>query len=100
MPKWKLPRSMTILGRRVRIREGAGLYVHGQKCWGYYCQETDLIMIEKEQSDKSKYRTLAHELGHVFHVVCGYDLTDSPREAESFCQLFAAVVEDIQRQLK
>ena len=91
----KLPKSITILGRKIKIKEGKNLHYNGMPCLGLCDYEGQIIYIEKNQADHTKFDTLCHELSHFFLILCGMDQKMSESEVEMYCQLITAFVNDL-----
>lgn len=97
MKKKKFPTSITILGRKVKIKQGRGLVYMGQPCLGLCNYDEKIIYLEKEQSDEMKYDTLLHEIHHFYLEFTGFSQKMSDAENEIACQMFTALFNDIKK---
>ena len=91
----RVPKSITILGRKVTIKVGENLVYHGQPCLGLFDYGKMTIYLEKNQSNHSMRDTLYHECCHYFMLLCGMDQKMSDSEVEMYCQLISAFVNDM-----
>ena len=100
MKKNKIPRTVSILGRKYKIKQGRGLSYNGQPCLGL-CDNTEkIIYLEKDQDDEMKKETLLHELCHSMLFITGIDQKLSESENEMYAQLFTAWFHDVEKALK
>jgi Zn-dependent peptidase ImmA (M78 family) len=97
--KKKFPKAITILGRKIKIKQGANLVYMGQACLGLCNYDEKVIYLEKNQSDEMKYDTLVHECTHFMLELTGISQKLNDSENEIFCQLFTALYSDIKRQM-
>jgi Zn-dependent peptidase ImmA (M78 family) len=95
-PKKKLPSSITILGRKYKIKQGKGLVWNGQTCLGLCDNTSRIIYLEKEQDDQTKKETLLHECVHALLFISGFDQRLSESENEVYCQIFTAFYHDME----
>jgi len=99
MKKKAFPKSIMILGRKYKIKQGKGLIYQGQPCLGL-CDNTSMIIyIEKDQDDKTKKETLLHEAVHSMLFITGMDQKLSESENEMYAQLWAAFYSDMEKVL-
>jgi Zn-dependent peptidase ImmA (M78 family) len=97
--KRKFPSSITIMGRKLKIKQGTGLVYQGQQVLGLCDYDKKMIYIEKSQTDESKYDTLIHEATHYFLILAGLDQRISESENEIYCQLITAFFNDLKKVL-
>lgn len=97
MKKKKFPTSITILGRKVKIKQGRGLVYMGQPCLGLCNYDEKVIYLEKEQSDEMKLDTLVHESSHFFLELTGISQKLSESENEIYCQVITALFNDLKK---
>lgn len=97
MKKKKFPTSITILGRKVKIKQGRGLIYMGQPCLGLCNYDEKIIYLEKEQSDEMKLDTLVHEASHFFLELTGISQKLSDSENEIYCQVITALFNDLKK---
>lgn len=88
-------KSITILGRKVKIKVGENLVLNGEPCLGLCDYDNKTIYLEKNQSSESLKDTLTHEACHFFFTLCGIDQKMSNSELEIMCQLITAFVNDM-----
>lgn len=88
-------KSITILGRRVRIKEGANLVYRGEPCLGLCDYDNRIIYLEKNQSPRMKKDTLRHEAIHFFLELTGISQKLSESENEVYSQLITALLDDL-----
>jgi Zn-dependent peptidase ImmA (M78 family) len=93
--KRKFPSSITIMGRKLKIKQGSGLVYQGQQVLGLCDYDKKMIYIEKNQTDESKFDTLIHECTHFFLILAGMDQKISESENEMYCQLITAFFNDL-----
>lgn len=93
----KFPTSVVILGRKVKIKQGKGLFYDGRPCLGLCDYDNKIIYIEKDQPEHTKMETLLHEIQHYFLELSGFSQKMSDAENEISCQLFTALVQDIKK---
>jgi Zn-dependent peptidase ImmA (M78 family) len=92
----KFPVSITILGRKYKIKQGKNLAYLGQPCLGLCDNENKIIYLEKNQSDHVKKETLIHEVAHAFMFISGIDQKLSDSECEMYAQLLTALYADVE----
>lgn len=97
MKKKKIPSSIIILGRKVKIKQGRGLTYMGQPCLGLCSYDEKVIYLEKDQSDEMKMDTLIHEATHFFLELTGISQKLSDSENEIYCQVITAFFNDIRK---
>jgi Zn-dependent peptidase ImmA (M78 family) len=90
----KIPNSIVILGRRLKIKEGVNLVYMGEHCLGLCDYESKTIYLEKNQSMQSKKEVLLHECAHYLLELSGISQTLSNSENEIYAQLLMAFVQD------
>ncbi len=96
--KKKFPKQLTILGRVVKIKQGAGLMYQNQPCLGLCNYDEKTIYLEKNQDEPMKYETLCHEAAHFFLELTGISQKLSDSENEMYCQLLTAFFNDIKKE--
>lgn len=94
-----MPKSIIILGRKVKVIQGRGLLYNGEPCLGLCDYDANTIYIEKNQSVQSKKDTLSHEAIHYFLTLLGIDQKMTDREVEIYCQSFTALFKDLKKHL-
>lgn len=97
--KKKFPTSVTILGRKVKIKQGKGLTYMGQPCLGLCNYDENIIYLEKDQSDQMKKDTLCHEAVHYLLELTGISQKLSESENEIYCQVITAFFNDMKTNL-
>jgi hypothetical protein len=100
MKKKRFPLSITVLGRKYKIKQGANLAYHGQPCLGLCDNTARLIYLEKNQDDQTKKETLLHEAVHAMLFITGIDQKLSEGENEVYAQLITAFYHDVEKALK
>lgn len=95
--KKKIPNTIYILGRKVKIKQGRGLVYDNQQCLGLCDYSNNIIYLEKDQSDQSKIDTLSHECIHYFMILLGIDQKLRDSEVEIYCQSFTALFNDLKK---
>lgn len=93
----KLPNSITILGRKVKIKQGKNLMYDGKQLLGLCDYEAHTIYLEATQSEETKKDTLCHEALHYFLILLGIDQKLSESENEIYCQSFTALFKDLKK---
>jgi hypothetical protein len=96
--KKKFPTQLNILGRIVKIKQGAGLVYHGQPCLGLCNYDEKIILLEKDQPEEMKRETTVHESVHFFLELTGMSQKLSDSENEIYCQLFTALYYDLKKE--
>jgi Zn-dependent peptidase ImmA (M78 family) len=91
----KIPKSITILGRTIKIKTGKNLYFQGEPCLGLCDYDNRIIYLEQNQSPQCMKDTLCHEAVHFFLILCGMDQRMSDSEVEMYCQLVTALINDL-----
>lgn len=99
MKKKKFKTSITILGRKYKVKQGAGLTYNGQTILGLCDNVNRIIYLEKSQDDTTKRETLLHEATHAMLYITGIDQKLSEGENEVYCQLFTAFIVDMEKAL-
>lgn len=97
--KKKFPTSVTVLGRKVKIKQGKGLTYMGQPCLGLCNYDDSIIYLEKDQSEQMKRDTLCHEAVHYFLELTGISQKLSDSENEIYSQLISAFFNDMKNNL-
>lgn len=95
--KKKFPTSVTILGRKYKIKQGNNLVYEGNHCLGLCDNLNRIIYIEKQQDENTKKDTLLHEMGHALFFITGFDQKMSDSENEIFAQLITAWFRDVEQ---
>lgn len=98
--KKRFPTSISILGRKYKIKQGKHLVYNGQSCYGLCDNINKIIYLEKDQDDQTKKETLLHECVHGMLFITGIDQKLSEGENEVYCQLFTAFYHDMEKALK
>lgn len=93
----KLPSSITILGRKVKIKQGKNLTYEGRALLGLCDYDNKIIYIEKDQKESTKRETLLHEIYHFHLELTGFSQKMSDSENEVACQLFTALYLDLHK---
>lgn len=99
MKKKRFPVSITVLGRKYKVKQGIRLVYNGQPCLGLCDNTTRIIYIEKDQDDVTKKETLLHEAVHAMLFITGIDQKLSEGENEVYAQLFTAFYHDMEKAL-
>lgn len=99
MKKKRFPSSISILGRKYKIKQGKNLTYLGQPCLGLCDNLNRIIYLEKDQDDATKKETLCHEAAHSFFFITGIDQKLSEGENEIYSQLFTAFYHDMEKAL-
>lgn len=97
MKKKRFPTSISILGRKYKIKQGRGLTFHGQPCLGLCDNNSKIIYIEKDQDEQSKVETCIHEFCHALMHISGIDQKLTEAECEIYAQLFTAFYVDVEK---
>lgn len=100
MKKKRFPSSVTVLGRKYKVKQGANLSYNGQPCLGLCDNTTKIIYLEKNQDDQTKKETLLHEAAHAFLFITGIDQKLNDGENEIYAQLLTAFFHDVEVCLK
>jgi Zn-dependent peptidase ImmA (M78 family) len=95
--KKRFPSSISILGRKYKIKQGKGLSYQGQPCLGLCDNLNKIIYIEKDQDDQTKRETCVHEFFHALLFISGIDQKLTEAENEIYCQLATAFYHDIEK---
>lgn len=93
--KSKIPRSVTILGRKFRVRLVNGIKYGEEYAAGLCDFNKKLILLDKNQSEEDLLVTLAHESYHVALQVVGLEQCMNNSEVETHCQVFANTFFDL-----
>jgi Zn-dependent peptidase ImmA (M78 family) len=96
----KVPSSITILGRKVKIKQGNNLVYNGQQCLGLCDCDNNTIYLEKSVELPAKHDVLIHEIGHYFLEITGFSQKMSDSENEVMCQLLTLFYNDVKKSLK
>jgi Zn-dependent peptidase ImmA (M78 family) len=99
MKKKRFPSSITILGRKYKIRQHNNLAWQGQAVYGLCDNNTKTIYLEKNQEDPVKKETLLHEASHAFLFITGIDQKLAESENEMYAQLLTAFYHDVEKGL-
>ncbi len=91
----KLPKSITILGRKFKIVQKKVLMYQDKPVLGLCDPGQKIIYLSKDQTDKEKLETLYHECVHGMLNISGIDQSISESENEIMCQLFTALFHDL-----
>lgn len=97
MKKKSFPKSVSIMGRKFKVKQVKNLLYNNEPCLGMCDYDGRIIYLEVNQKDDVKFSTLVHECAHALLILCGLDQRMSELEVEINCQLVAAFVEDIVR---
>lgn len=100
MKKKKFPASVTLCGRKYKIKQGKNLVYNGQPCLGLCDNQNRIIYLEADQEETSKRETLLHELAHAFMNLVGIDQKLTEAEAEIYCQVWTMFFHDVEAALK
>jgi Zn-dependent peptidase ImmA (M78 family) len=95
----KVPSSVVILGRKVKVKQGNNLHYMGEPCLGLCDYDNKIIYLEKNQSPQMKHDTLIHEMTHFFLELTGLSQKLSDSENEIYCQLITAFHNDLKHSL-
>jgi len=95
----KVPSSVTILGRKVKVKQGNNLHYMGEPCLGLCDYDNKVIYLEKNQLAQMKHDTLVHESVHFFLELTGLSQKLTDNENEIYSQLFTALYNDLKSQL-
>jgi Zn-dependent peptidase ImmA (M78 family) len=77
-----MPKSLTVLGLKVKIKLVKNLTSDGHPVHGYFDPSKSLICIEKEMSLSDQYKTLFHEISHVLTFRNGMTFTGFPNSMD------------------
>lgn len=97
MKKKRFPSSVTILGRKYKLKQGKGLVYNGQPCLGLCDNGNRVIYLEKDQDEQTMRETCVHEFFHALLFISGIDQKLTEAENEIYCQLATAVYHDIEK---
>lgn len=97
MKKKRFPSSISILGRKYKIKQGSNLVYMGQPCLGLCDNQNKIIYLEKDQDEQTKKETLIHECYHALLSISGIDQKLSEAENEIHCQLATAFYHDVEK---
>lgn len=95
----KIPSCVVILGRKVKVKQGANLHYNGEACLGLCDYDNKIIYLEKNQSPQMKNDTLIHEMSHFFLELTGLSQKLSDSENEIYCQLITAFFNDLKKNI-
>jgi Zn-dependent peptidase ImmA (M78 family) len=73
-----LPKHITILGLKVKVKLVKNLTSDGHQVQGYYDPQKTLICIEKDMTLSDQYKTFFHEISHVLTIRNGMMFTGFP----------------------
>ena len=93
----KLPSSVNIFGRKIKVKQGKNLAYEGQLILGLCDYSKNMIYIEANQTEQSKIETLHHEIVHYFLIMTGMDQRLAESEIEMYCQLIANLIKDLDK---
>lgn len=93
----KFPTSITILGRKYKIKQGKNLVWQSQQVFGLCDNLNRIIYIEKDQDERTKRETCVHEFFHALLFISGIDQKLTEAENEIYCQLATAFYHDIEK---
>jgi Zn-dependent peptidase ImmA (M78 family) len=95
-----IPKSINVLGLRVKIKQVKNLKLDGHLVHGYFDPQNAVICIEKEISDEHKWRTLFHELSHVLTFRNGLTFTGFPSSMdEILAETNSSMIYELMNQL-
>jgi Zn-dependent peptidase ImmA (M78 family) len=95
----KFPKSIQIMGRKIKIKQGVNLVYKEQPCLGLCDYDNKIIYLEKNQPDQSKVETLVHEATHFFLELTGISQKLDEDTNEMYCQLITALFVDLKKDL-
>lgn len=95
--KKRFPSSVSILGRRYKIKQGKNLVFQGQPCLGLCDNLNKIIYLEKDQDEQTKKETIIHECFHALLFISGIDQKLTEAENEIYCQLATAFYHDVEK---
>lgn len=90
----RIPKTIEILGRKLKIKEGSNLVFMGEPCLGLCDYNSKTIYLEKNQSLESKKEVLLHEAAHYLLELSGISQKISDSEHEIYAQLLMTFVQD------
>lgn len=96
----KIPTSITIMGRKIKIKQGVNLVYKNEPCLGLCDYDGKVIYLEKGQEYQSKVETLVHEATHFFLELTGISQKLDEDTNEMYCQLITALFVDLKKDLK
>lgn len=97
--KKSFPKSITIMGRKIKIKQGKNLVYREQPCLGLCDYDGKTIYLEKEQDHNTKVETLVHEATHFFLELTGISQKLDEDTNEMYCQLITALFVDLKKDL-
>jgi hypothetical protein len=97
--KKSFPKSITIMGRKIKIKQGVNLIYKEQPCLGLCDYDNKTIYLEKNQPQQSKVETLVHEATHFFLELTGISQKLDIDTNEMYCQLITALFVDLKKDL-
>lgn len=100
MKKKRFPSSITILGRKYKIKQGVNLVYNGQPCLGLCDNSEKVIYLERNQDEQTKKETILHEACHAMLFITGIDQKLSDGENEVYAQLITAFYHDVEKALE
>lgn len=95
MNKAKIPRSVTILGRKYKVKLVNGIKFGEKFAAGLVDFDQKIILLDKNQSEEELLVTIAHESYHIALNTVGFDQCMTEAEVESHCQVFANTFFDL-----
>lgn len=98
--KKKFPKFITIMGRRVIIKQVSELKNEaGEDLAGECDYNKKTILIHKDQTHEEKSETLVHEATHFFLELTGISQKIDGNTAEMYCQLITALFHDLKNDI-
>jgi len=92
--KIKSLKSVTILGRKYKIKQKECPTLNNQRVAGYADPMNMIICMEKNLNDHDYVNVLCHEICHCIFFTFGGDQVMSNMEIEIFCQSFGSGFSD------
>jgi Zn-dependent peptidase ImmA (M78 family) len=98
--KKKFPKFITIMGRKVIIKQVPELKNEaGEDLAGECDYNKKTILINKDQTHEEKCDTLVHEATHFFLELTGISQKIDENTSEVYCQLIAALFHDLKNDI-
>lgn len=98
--KKKFPKFITIMGRKVTIKQVSELKNEaGEDLAGECDYNKKIILIHKDQTHGEKSETLVHEATHFFLELTGISQKIDGNTAEVYCQLITALFHDLKNDI-
>jgi Zn-dependent peptidase ImmA (M78 family) len=88
----KLPRVMTLMGEKVKIKQQKNCKMDGEEVFGYYDPALKCIFLEKNLLDAQKLETLKHEIIHFICDISGISDQVSEDTEHTICATFARLI--------